>query len=188
MDGRADADEDLGMRHIAPLPDIQTLQKYLTYHPDTGELTWNAGLPYAKQRQAGRTAGTMSKGGYLRTSIERKMYANNRIAWKMYYGFDPVGVVDHEDGDKLNNRISNLRDASQRQNTYNQVRRVDNTTGYKGVVFCKIMKKFTINLRVDGVKLRRRYFETPEAANDYVVGARARLHGEFACDGERGAA
>lgn len=176
------------MKHVKPLPDLETLQKYLNYDPETGILSWREGLPYGRQRTAGQPAGTMSKGGYLRLTIERKMYANNRIAWKMFYGTDPVGVVDHEDGDKLNNRIRNLRDASQGRNTYNQVRRSDNTTGFKGVVFCKTVRKFTFNLKVDGVKLKRVYFDTPEAANDYVMEKRERLHGEFACHGEREAA
>ena len=173
------------MKHIVPLPSLEVLQSLLTYDPSTGILAWKPNLPYAKQRQAGKPAGTMSKGGYLRTSIGRRMYANNRIAWKMHYGTDPVGVVDHEDGDKLNNRIANMRDASQGKNTYNQVRRVDNTTGYKGVVFNRQRQRFTANLKVNGVAIKRRFFETPEAANDFVRAERERLHGDFTCHGDR---
>lgn len=176
------------MRHIKPLPSLETLIKYLSYDPETGVLSWNEGLTYAKQRPAGKAAGTMSKGGYLMTSIERKMYANNRIAWKMHYGEDPVGVVDHRDGDKTNNRISNLRDASQGMNACNATRRSDNTTGYKGVVYSKWRGCFLVNLKVNGVKVKSPDFKTPEAANDYVVSMREKLHGEFACHGERRAA
>lgn len=176
------------MKHIVPLPPLEVLQTFLTYDPLTGILAWKPGLPYAKQRQAGKAAGTMSKGGYLRTSISRRMYSNNRIAWKMHYGTDPVGVVDHEDGDKLNNKIANLRDASQGKNTYNQVRRTDNTTGYKGVVFSKRRGVFVVNLKVRGVKIKSPQFNTPEAANDFVRAERERLHGEFTCHGDRDAA
>ena len=176
------------MKHLVPLPSLDVLQTLLDYDPETGVLSWMPGLPYAKQRQAGRPAGTMSKGGYLRTSIARRMYANNRIAWKMHYGTDPVGVVDHEDGDKLNNRIGNLRDASQNKNTYNSVRRTDNTTGYKGVVYSKNRRAFVVNLTVRGVKIKSPSFATPEAANKYVMARRELLHGEFTCHGNREAA
>lgn len=173
------------MKHIKPLPPLDTLRKYLSYDPETGIISWKGGLTYQKQRPEGAAAGTMSKGGYLRTSIERSMYANNRIAWKMHYGADPIGVVDHEDGDKLNNRISNLRDTTQTGNVCNAVRRSDNSTGFKGVVFDKRKGRFTFNLKVDGVRVAQRYFDTPEAANDCVRSLRQTLHGEFTCHGER---
>lgn len=175
------------MKHIVPLPSLETLQKYLTYHPLTGVLSWNAGLKYAQQRAAGKAAGTMSKGGYLRTSIERRMYANNRIAWKMHHGVDPSGVVDHENGNKLDNRIENLRDTSQGKNTWNQTIRSDNTTGFKGVVFSKRGGFYHYNLRVNGVRLTRVPFETPEACNDAVMKLREELHGEFANHGRKAA-
>lgn len=176
------------MKHVKPLPSLDTLKKYLNYDPNTGILSWREGLTYQKQRPVGQAAGTLSKGGYLRTSIEKSMYANNRIAWKMHYGADPVGVVDHEDGDKLNNRINNLRDASQGLNACNARRRSDNTTGFKGVVFSKWRRCFVINLKVDGLRIKSPSFATPEAANDFARDLREKLHGEFACHGEREAA
>lgn len=176
------------MRHIAPLPSLETLNKYLTYNPETGDLTWNAGLTYAKQRQPGRIAGTMSKGGYLRTSIERRMYANNRIAWKMHYGVDPVGVVDHEDGNKLNNRISNLRDTSQSHNLENRVVGRNSKTGFKGVVFEPNSNRYRINMKVNGVRMNFPSFKTAEEADAFARAKRAELHGKFACHSQREAA
>ena len=173
------------MRHIKPLPSLETLQKYLTYDPKSGALLWRDNLTYAKQRPGGTPAGTMSKGGYLRTTIERSMYANNRIAWKMFYGADPKGVIDHRDGNKLNNAIDNLRDTTQIGNVCNAVRRSDNTTGYKGVVFDKRRGVYVFNLKVDRVKVASPSFSTPEAANESVRALRERLHGEFLCHGER---
>ena len=173
------------MRHIVTLPDVDTINKYLSYNPVTGILSWKRGLKYAKQRQEGRPAGTMSKGGYLRLSIERRMYANHRIIWKIVTGSEPDGVVDHIDGNKLNNRSNNLRCVTQRQNLYNSVRRTDNTTGYKGVVYSDWHRGYLFNIRVNGKKITSPVFRTPEAANDYVMQVREKGHGEYACHGAR---
>jgi len=116
------------------------------------------------------------------------MYAIHRIAWKMHYGVDPNGVIDHIDGNKLNNRIVNLRDVTQVENLYNAVRRSDNTTGYKGVVFSKSRNSYTINLKVNGVRVSHRRFRTAEAANDFIKELRESTLGEFAFHGERDAA
>jgi HNH endonuclease len=59
----------------------------------------------------------------------------SRIAWKMATGRDPIGLIDHRDRNKRNNKIRNLRDVSHginRQNGPPMLR--SNTSGIRGVV------------------------------------------------------
>ena len=91
---------------------------------------------------------------------------------------EPDGLqVDHRDGDGLNNRRSNLRVATNSQNTCNQAIRRSNSSGYKGVH--KHKDKWRADISRDG---RRRFLglhDTPEAAHAAYCKASAELHGEF---------
>jgi hypothetical protein len=59
--------------------------------------------------------------GYKRVNRGGKCYYCHRLAWLLHYGDWPTGVIDHIDGDKGNNSISNLRDASYSTNSVNRV-------------------------------------------------------------------
>jgi hypothetical protein len=88
-------------------------------------------------------------------------------------------VVDHADGDGLNNRRSNLRATTQANNVKNIRRSSLNTSGYKGVHRTK-NGRWQAQIKAAG---RSRYignFDTPEAAHDAYCKAAAELHGEFA--------
>jgi hypothetical protein len=60
-------------------------------------------------------------------------------------------VIDHIDGNPLNNRLSNLRICTKRQNSYNRAVSSNNTLGYKGVYFEPNKKLYRASIRVDGV-------------------------------------
>jgi len=83
-------------------------------------------------------------------------------------------IVDHKDGDGLNNMRRNLRSSNQSQNGMNRAVPLNNKTGYKGVSFDKVNNKYraTINTKEKGqISLGR--FKTPEEAaisyNDAVL-------------------
>lgn len=89
-------------------------------------------------------------------------------------------VVDHIDGDPLNNQKSNLRIVSQKQNLRNSRTRHNNLSGYKGVGWYKNYKKWQVRISVDGKQIHIGYFDDKhEAARAYNEAAL--LHyGEFA--------
>ena len=63
--------------------------------------------------------GSLDKDGYLIVKFKGKQYKAHRLCWFFYYGEFPNDVIDHIDGDKLNNSIENLRDVEQAENTRN---------------------------------------------------------------------
>lgn len=113
-----------------PLPSLAELNDLLDYNPETGLFTWKKNRGNVR---AGSIAGTLHRTGYVHITINRKIYKAHRLAYKMYYGSDPVDQVDHIDCDRSNNRIANLRDATPSQNHANTKRSGTNTSGFKGV-------------------------------------------------------
>jgi hypothetical protein len=78
---------------------------------------------------------------------------------------DPPGlVVDHRNGDRLNNRKSNLRACTVKQNNMNAPMSKRNTSGYRGVTFSKRTKKWRAMISLDGIKKHLGYFDRPDAA------------------------
>lgn len=88
--------------------------------------------------------------------------------------------VDHVNGDGLDNRRVNLRPATAQQQSRNQRRRSDNTTGYKGVVWVPSRSRWRARFTVDG-KLRYlgTFTDPVEAAKAYDAAVREAF-GEFA--------
>mgnify|MGYP003383480200 CR=1 FL=1 len=93
---------------------------------------------------------------------------------------DPDGLlVDHRDGDGLNNIRSNLRLATCQQNVHNARISKSNTSGFKGVSWRKTNGKWHAQIRLNGRQRNLGYFQTPEAAHDAYCKASSSLHGEF---------
>lgn len=128
-------------------------------------------------RYAGRSE--MSGGVTRRTYIHRELMAP-----------PPGMVVDHINGDPLDNRRCNLRLASRSQNAANRAH-TQNPTGYFGVCADPANGRFQAGVMLDGARFRGPWRRDPEtAARDYDRLARG-IHGEFATlnfptDGERG--
>ena len=62
----------------------------------------------------------LDRDGYVRVRKDGKEYRAHRLIWEMYNGSIPEGVlIDHIDGDSLNNRLENLRLATRQQNNSN---------------------------------------------------------------------
>jgi HNH endonuclease len=104
------------------------------------------------------------------------------ISFALHNGKWPNTIVDHKDGDGLNNAPSNLREASFSQNTCNAQRPSTNTTGVKGVCFIQDgrAKPYRAQLRMRRKHVLDRYFATLEEAKAAVQEARTKHHGEFA--------
>jgi hypothetical protein len=117
--------------------------------------------------------------GYLETSISKKSYKVHRLIFMMHHGYLPK-IVDHIDGNKLNNNIKNLRPANHNQNNQNSKKPITNTSGAKGVYWCKNVKKWRVCIRANGKHRHIGLFKDLELADLVAKEARDKYHGEFA--------
>lgn len=107
-----------------------------------------------------------------------KSYKAHRLAWLYMHGELPDKSIDHINGLKTDNRIANLRLATNAQQKQNRPRNLNNSSGYKGVARAETKWRARINANGRHYYLGR--FDTPEDAHNAYVAAAHRLHGEFA--------
>lgn len=88
--------------------------------------------------------------------------------------------IDHINGNGLDNRRSNLRPTTHKENMRNRGAQRNNTSGYKGVVWHAKTKKWLARINVDGRQISLRYHDDPaDAARAYDAAAQEHF-GEFA--------
>jgi hypothetical protein len=97
------------------LPPLEALQELLHYDPDTGTLTWKQQRGRAR---AGDVAGFVGSNAYWYLRFGGTNWLAHRIIWKLQTGADPEPglVIDHLNGNRADNRWSNLRVTSQSVN------------------------------------------------------------------------
>lgn len=129
--------------------------------------------------KAGNPAGGKDTLGYITVSLRGKRYLAHRLIWLMHYKYLPM-FVDHINGDKSDNRIENLREATKAENAHNSAMRKDNTSGAKGVGWHKARNKWRAYLQLNGRYVHLGLFTKISEAKAAVTLARQDLHGEFA--------
>jgi hypothetical protein len=142
-----------------------------------GELYWKFSL--SSKSPKGNIAGSIKHDGYRRIGLDKKVYLAHRLIYMMFYGYMPE-IVDHIDGNKLNNKIDNLRGATKSQNCQNQKIPIGNTSGYKNVRWSKTKQRWCVNLRALNKDIHIGYFKDIELADLVAQEARDKYHKEFA--------
>ena len=132
------------------------------------------------RKNAGQEIGTRHCKGYRQAQIEGKRYLVHRLVFLYHHGRMPDTMIDHIDGNRLNNSINNLRECDRAENGYNSRKRKDNTSGYKNVSWSKATKKWTVRMSKDKKYQVVGYFDTIESAILAAKEARDELHGAFA--------
>ena len=130
----------------------------------------------------GKVAGRLSQYGYRRIKIGNKTYTAHGIIYLMHHGYTPI-YIDHINGIRDDNRIENLREATLSQNQYNRKKNKTNTSGEKGVTFCKKLNKWRVRFNIEGKAVSFGYYEDLELASLVATEARDKYHKEFANHG-----
>ena len=114
-------------------------------------------------RFANKPAGSVNNEGYLLIWVFDVLYRVHRIIWLWVHGEMPKHI-DHINGDKLDNRIKNLRSVTHKENHRNQSMPRNNTSGVCGVSWHKRDKKWVAYIKVNGKTISLGYFSDKNEA------------------------
>lgn len=154
------------------------LKALLKYNPDTGIFTWLSSKSN-NSIKANSIAGSKNNKGYWRIKINNQEHQAHRLAWLYIYGELPKNFIDHINGNRSDNRICNLREATSQQNAFNQKMSSRNTSGVKGVHWSKADNAWIIKINGKLVGFTKDFFESCCIS----FSSRAKLHGEYANHG-----
>jgi hypothetical protein len=153
---------------------LERLKLLLNYDPLTGVFKWLVST--ATNVKVGAVAGSDSH-GYLAIRIDGKRYLAHRLAWFYMHGNWPPSMIDHIDGCKSNNCLSNLRAVENGGNMQNKkVAHGNSKTGLIGVSPYKKTGKFKAQIGVNGKVRHIGYFDTPEEAHAAYLAEKRKLH------------
>ena len=147
------------------------LRELLDYNPESGEFVWRHTVA---NRRGGDRAGSDNR-GYRQIRIDRKLYQAHRVAWCYVYGSWPPAMVDHINGIKHDNRIRNLRLATNQENQQNR-RAPQGGNPYIGVSWHMGRQKWQAQIRLQGHPTHLGYFDLAEEAAEAYVAAKRKGH------------
>ena len=157
----------------------EKLKELLYYNQENGFFYWrhNKGRNVIKPWDK---AGSVNGKGYIKLQLNGKCWQAHRLAWLYVYGSLPSHDIDHINGIKSDNRISNLRPATNAQNHWNTGIRSTNKSGVKGVHWHKGSKRWVASCRSNGKQVHLGAYLDVAEASEAIRKYRQKHHGEYA--------
>ena len=150
-------------------PTADQVRGRLSYDKDSGKIT-----------RGGVVAGRVNNDGYIQIGVFGKRYQGHRLAWLMYYGEWPNGIVDHINGLREDNRICNLRIATHAQNNQNSTKPFkNNSCGRRGVVWRDKYNRWEAYIYLNNKQISLGLFNSPDAASAAYFQAKCNYHPEW---------
>jgi HNH endonuclease/AP2 domain len=154
----------------------ERLMEVLSFDADHGRFIWlSSGTG---RRKVGGIAGCLNSCGYRVIGVDGQVYYAHQLTWLLFHGEWPCKDIDHKDRNRDNNRISNLRLATEAENQWNTITPKDNTSGHKGVF--RLHNKWTAQIQKNNKRKHLGMFERFEDACAAYDAAAKTYHGEFA--------
>lgn len=148
------------------LSDAVELLARLKYDEASGEFFWITPPP-KQNRLLGKRAGRVNSRGYCGITFKRKNYYTHRLVWLVETGLFPSGIIDHVNGNKSDNRITNLRDCTAKENNNN---RIEHRLGkLRGCSFRKDNKKWRAYVCENKRHVSIGQFNSEKEAHEAVV-------------------
>lgn len=157
------------------------LRELFDYGTDTGLFTRKVST--TNRVKVGDVAGAKNQKGYINIMVCGRLHPAHRLAWLYVHGIWPQGQIDHINGIRDDNRIGNLREATNAQNKQNMHgARSDSKTGLLGVRWNDRHQCWQARIMVDGKGRHLGNFDTAEDAHAAYLSAKRELHefGEIA--------
>ena len=150
------------------------LKELFEYDPEIGCFfrKTNSGTRW----RIGQRAGTFDKNKYRQIKIDNKLYKEHRLVWFYVYGFWPKKEIDHIDRNPSNNKLSNLREVSRKENAENTIAHKDNVSKFKGVTFDKRKNIWFARIMHNKVQHHLGTYRSPEAAAEAYIKAANEFH------------
>jgi hypothetical protein len=173
------------------VPSQSRLRELFDYDAAAGALIWrprplsdfknHQACNACNTRFAGKVAGSINKvKGYRNIRIGCAQYRAHRLVYAWHHGACSADLqIDHINGNRLDNRIENLRLATHAQNNQNVSKRRNNTSDFKGVSLHQQSRKFRAQICINGRKKHLGIFATAQEAGHAYAQAAAQLHGDF---------
>lgn len=150
----------------------ERLKELVIYDKETGIMVSKVDRYKVKK---GSKLGTLNK-GYLYAKIDNKRYSLHGLAFLYEYGFLPDCDIDHINGDKQDNRIENLREATRSQNASNAKLNKRNELKLKNIRKLKDTGKYQVRVKNTSFGC----YEDLELAKLVAISAREICNKEFA--------
>lgn len=151
---------------------LERLKQLLHYDPETGAFTRIAKKFNEKIGSVNNRAGNH---GYIRISVDGKLYLAHRVAW-LYINGEWPNVIDHINGNRTDNRLENLRSVTTRVNSQNRKSPPKhNRSGLMGA------KKVSDNswraiISIGGKQRNIGSYKTPEEAHFAYLSIKRQMH------------
>ncbi len=141
----------------------------IEYNKETGEFTKN-----------GKKTGSITTHGYIEIMFNKKRYYAHRLAWFLSYGEWP-NIIDHMNGIKTDNRLSNLNSVFHRQNNQNVMYpRINNKSGFLGVYPKKnkkgIVVRYVAQIVINNKAVYLGSFKKPQEAHEKYINEKIKVH------------
>lgn len=164
------------------------LRECLDYDTETGVFVWKVrpashfpthkGLAVFNSKYAGKPAGGRSWNGYARLSIDGRLWMAHRVAWLYVHGKLPSECIDHVNGNRADNRVVNLREATPAENSQNIAMRSTGEVPLLGVSHNRLssVKPFKALIGINGTTKYIGSYATAEEAHRAYLAAKEKLH------------
>jgi uncharacterized protein (DUF433 family) len=161
----------------------EDILEILRYDAMTGTFHW-LNNPKVGRNVRGKAAGCITNKNYLTIRTRYGAILAHRLVWLVEHGRLPEDQLDHINGIRSDNRISNLREVSNRENSQNiSKKQAKGVTGLLGVTYTPrtghgnpSIRKYAANITINGNNIGLGRHLTPEDAHDAYLKAKAELH------------
>ena len=155
------------------------LRRLFDLNAETGEIRWSTAC--SRGSLTHRVAGSNLNSGYRQVKVGGCSYLVHRVIWAIVYGVWPERAIDHIDGNRSNNAVTNLRLATASQNMQNlAVKQTKSASGLMGAIHVpgtsRRRERWESRIRVGGVQKYLGSFESPQDAHTAYMNAKSQHH------------